>query len=96
MNKFNIIAQIMLHLAEIKLYYLRKFVATQSEAITIQNELALANGTTQKELLFKLSEIDKKVETERTLYKAALEVYEDSLEKYNNFITNELTIQTNS
>jgi len=96
MDKITILTQIMLHLAEIKMYYLRTFVDIQSKAVTIQTELAAADGTTQKELLVKLSDIEKKVETERTLYQEALEAYEQAFETYNNFISNELPLQTNS
>ena len=96
MDKITILTQIMLHLAEIKMYYLQTLVAIQAKAVKIQNELASSNGTTQKELFVKWTDIEKKVETERTLYQGALGAYEQALETYENFITDQLPLQTNS
>ena len=96
MDKITILTQIMLHLAEIKMYYLRKFVSTQAEAVTIQTELAAANGTSQKELIVKLTEVEKNVETERTLLQRAVEAYEQAFETYTNYVTAQLPLQTNS
>jgi len=96
MDKITILTQIMLHLAEIKMYYLRKFISTQFEAVTIQTELAAANGTSQKELIVKLAEVEKNIETERTLLQRAVEAYEQAFETYTNYVTAQLPLQTNS